>query len=65
MADLLRMHRDIITVPEAINDLMCEMKSAGYAVERITHISFKISLDDGFVCFWWENGAIYFDAFEV
>ena len=57
---LIKCHEDILTVPEAINELYMEYKNLGYDMMRKVMNSFSYRLDDGTVIIvYWEKGFIY------
>lgn len=64
MKEILKVHMDVMTVPEVINELLNEFSKTGYQVEKITPINFKIIFPDGWVHVFWEKGCIYQEIFE-
>jgi hypothetical protein len=64
MKTILKVHEDVITVPEAMKQLMQEYQEIGYQVERITIMNFKLIFPDGSVHIFWEKGRIYQEIFE-
>lgn len=64
MKNILKVHEDVITVPEAIRELMDEYADIGYEVKKISIIDFKLVFPDGWVHIFWENGFIYQEIFE-
>lgn len=57
---ILKSHKDIITVPSEINNMIKEYEEVGYLIKKTTPISFNLILNDGEVKIWWENGLFYF-----
>lgn len=64
MKTLLKVHRDVITVPQAIQRMMQQYADEGFEVERLSVMNFKIILSDGWVHVFWENGCIFQEIFE-
>ncbi len=64
MRDILKIHKDVITAPEAVKTLLKEFSEMGYLIERLTLINFKIIFPDGWVHVYWEKGCIYQEIFE-
>ncbi|WMJ88534.1 hypothetical protein [Anaerocolumna sp. MB42-C2] len=59
---ILKVHEDILTVPDAITELFKEYKNIGYEMMRKVVNSFTYRLADGTVIIvYWEKGAIYED----
>ena len=61
---LLKVHEDVITVPEAIEKMMKEYAAEGNQVERLSPMNFKLVLEDGWVHFFWEDGRIWREFIE-
>lgn len=64
MKEILKVHMDVMTVPEVINNLLKEFSEIGYQAEKITPINFRINFPDGWVHVFWEKGCIYQEIFE-
>ena len=64
MRTLLRVHEDIITVPETIEKMVEEYISEGYQIERLTSMNFKIILQGGWVHIYWQDGRIWQEIVE-
>jgi hypothetical protein len=60
---LLRVHEDIMTLPEVIADLYKEYKELGYAMLTKYPSSFAYQLEDKTIVFvFWKDGKIYEDV---
>lgn len=64
MKTIIKVHDDIVTVPEAMSSLMKEYSDIGYQTEKITVINFNLIFPDGLVHIFWEKGRIYQEIFE-
>ncbi len=59
---ILKVHEDILTVPDTITELYKEYKEMGYEMMRKVVNSFTYRLADGTVIIiYWEKGAMYED----
>ena len=64
MRTLLKVHEDVITVPEIMKKMMEEYVSQGYEVERLSSMNFKIILKGGWVHIFWQDGKVWQDIIE-
>lgn len=59
MKTTLKAWNDPLTAIEELNKLKKEYIEQGYAVDQLLGVpGFQLKLDDGAVCFYWENGKI-------
>lgn len=58
MKRILKIHEDVITVPEMMKELQKEYENIGYTVEKLTLVEFKLVLDDGEVFIYWDHGKV-------
>jgi len=60
---LLRVHEDVMTLPEVITDLYNDYKELGYAMLAKYPSSFAYQLEDKTIVFViWKDGKIYEDV---
>lgn len=63
MERVIKVHNDVVTVPEAIRLLQDEYRSIGYSVSDVMLNAFYVFLDDGKFMVCWKNGSFY-EVFE-
>lgn len=59
MERIIKVHDDIITVPEAIRKLREDYQSVGYDVSEVIFNMFYVYLDDGQVMICWKDNGFY------
>ena len=64
MAEILKSHSDVLTVPEEIQRMKNDYLAQGYKCDVFCN-TLKIHLDDGYVMIFWENGAFYQECHTI
>lgn len=64
MKQLIKKHRDVITVLEELKQMKKEYEEQGYDCELLFNC-LKINFEDGFAMIFWESDGFYQECYKI
>ena len=62
MKEIIKHHKDCMTVQEALQKMQQDYAKQGYNCTLKLN-TLKIKLDDGYVMIWWQDGVFWQECF--